>query len=241
MNKLKNENSIKHVAIIMDGNGRWATQRSRPRVWGHIRGSSKVADIVECANNSGVGALTLYAFSSENWSRPQSEVSVLFSLLYKFLQKEKLKILKNNIKFRIMGDISSLPKQTKDLINELENSSKDNTGLKLTFAFSYGARLELTRAFNLIQKNLKSSEITEKDINDHLYIPELGDVDLLIRTGGDYRISNFLLWQIAYAELFFTNTKWPDFTSEEFLNILKEVLKRERRFGGISNSIKLES
>lgn len=227
-------NSIKHVAVIMDGNGRWAKKRSHPRVWGHVRGSAVVSHIVQEADNLGVEALTMYAFSSENWSRPQTEVRVLFNLLFKFLKKERERILKNNIKFRIMGDVSNLPAQTRALISQLEDETAHHTGLKLTFAFGYGGRSEIAFAVNSFMKANPGKEITEEDINDYMLIPELGDVDLLIRTGGDHRVSNFMLWQIAYAEMFFTETKWPDFTVVEFRYILEQVSKRERRFGAVA-------
>ena len=207
---------LKHVAIIMDGNGRWAKMRSHPRVWGHVRGSSTVADIVEAADGLGVKALTLYAFSSENWSRPQMEIKVLFNLLHKFLQREKARILKNKICFRVIGDISHLPQNTKNLIQELQELSQSMSGLKLTFAFGYGGRAEIVEAMNKFIKKYPGREVTENEMSQFMALPYLGDVDLLIRTGGDQRVSNFLLWQIAYAELFFTETKWPDFTAEEF-------------------------
>ena len=237
----KEEHLLKHVAIIMDGNGRWAKMRSHPRVWGHVRGSGVVADIVETADDCGIKALTMYAFSSENWCRPQTEVKVLFRLLYKFLLKERERIKKNNIRFKIMGDVSNLPSSTKDLISSLEDETKNNDGLKLTFAFSYGARSEITQAINQFVRENPGREITEEALSQYLLIPDLGDVDLLIRTGGDQRVSNFLLWQIAYAELFFTDTKWPDFTSEEFKNILNNVAQRERRFGATTPEFDLKT
>lgn len=228
------ENKLRHVAIIMDGNGRWATMRSRPRVWGHIRGSSVVADIVEEADACGVQALTLYAFSTENWCRPQTEVRVLFALLKKFLLKERPRLLKNQVRFRMMGDLSHLPKDTQNLINSLENETKDFKGLKLTFAFSYGGRAEIVSAVNnWVEKN-PGQKLTIESLQESLLVPDLGDVDLLIRTGGDQRISNFMLWQVAYAELYFTHTKWPDFTALEFRSILENTGKRERRFGSVS-------
>ena len=223
--------NIKHVAIIMDGNGRWAKERSHPRVWGHVRGSGAVSHIVQEADALGIEALTMYAFSSENWSRPQTEVLVLFNLLYKFLKKERTRILKNNIRFRLMGDISNLPDQTRKLIGQLEAETTHNQGLKLTFAFGYGGRSEITYAVNNFIKTNPGKEITEEALNNFMMIPDLGDVDLLIRTGGDHRVSNFMLWQIAYAEMFFTKTKWPDFTVTEFRYIVEQVAKRERRFG----------
>ncbi len=240
MSDLK-KHTISHVAIIMDGNGRWAKQRSHPRVWGHVRGSTVVSKIVEAAKESGIGALTMYAFSSENWCRPQSEVRILFKLLYKFLLRERERILKNNIRFRIMGDVSNLPEQTKILIAQLEKESQFNSGLKLTFAFGYGSRSEITQAFNQFIKKNPGKELLEEDLAKYLMVPDLGEVDLLIRTGGEFRISNFLLWQIAYAELFFTETKWPDFSSSEFKEILENVSKRERRFGSTTADQDLKS
>jgi undecaprenyl diphosphate synthase len=232
--------NIKHVAVIMDGNGRWAKQRSHPRVWGHVRGSAVVSHIVQEADNLGVEALTMYAFSSENWSRPHTEVLVLFNLLYKFLKKERARILKNNIRFKIMGDIINLPEQTKKLIGQLESETAHHTGLKLTFAFGYGARAEIAYAVNRFMKAHPGKEITEDILNEYLMIPDLGDVDLLIRTGGDHRVSNFMLWQIAYAEMFFTETKWPDFTVTEFRYIIEQVAKRERRFGAVAPATSLQ-
>ena len=235
------ENKLRHVAIIMDGNGRWATMRSRPRVWGHIRGSSVVADIVEEADACGVQALTLYAFSTENWCRPKTEVRVLFALLKKFLLKERPRLLKNKVRFKMMGDVSHLPKDTQNLINSLENETANFNGLKLTFAFSYGGRDEIVSAANnWIEKN-PGQKLTVEALQSSMLVPDLGDVDLLIRTGGDQRISNFMLWQIAYAELFFTHTKWPDFTRTEFRNILIDTAKRERRFGSVQEEKTLDN
>lgn len=225
---------LKHVAIIMDGNGRWANERARPRMWGHVRGSAIVSEIVEKADSLGIKALTLYAFSTENWSRPATEVRVLFKLLYKFLLKERDRILKNRIRFRVMGDITHLPIETKNLIFSLENETKDFHGLKLTFAFGYGGRMEIVSAVNSFMLKNPGKAISEDDLAKELFVPDLGDVDLLIRTGGDQRVSNFLLWQIAYAEFFFTETKWPDFTASEFQDIIEFCASRERRFGAIS-------
>ena len=228
------DHKIKHVAIIMDGNGRWAQGRCRPRVWGHVRGSSIVSEIVEEAEDLGLNALTLYAFSTENWSRPPREVMTLFTLLRKFLLKERARIIKNKIRFKVIGDITSLPQATIDLIEDLEETTRDHQGLKLSFAFGYGGRSEIINSVNKLLKSGKT-EITEEDLQSNLFFPEAGDVDLLIRTGGDKRVSNFLLWQIAYAELSFTSTKWPDFTREEFRGILYQVAGRERRFGQIQS------
>lgn len=230
-------NRIKHVAIIMDGNGRWAQSRCHPRVWGHVRGSSVISKIVEEADDLKIKALTLYAFSSENWSRPKIEISTLFSLLRKFLLKERQRILNNNICFKVIGDLSGLPDVTRDLIFNLENETKNLNGLKLTFAFGYSGRNEIISSINNFIEENPGEKIDEDKLTSHMYNPDAGDVDLLIRTGGDRRISNFLLWQIAYAELFFTQTKWPNFTKEEFRGIIYQVSGRERRFGNIESPV----
>jgi len=228
------EQAIKHVAIIMDGNGRWATQRYRPRVWGHVRGSGVVSDIVQAADDMGVRALTMYAFSTENWSRPHEEVGVLFRLLHKFLLKERRRILSNAISFRVIGDTRRLPAETRAVIADLEARTMEAPGLKLTFCFGYGGRSEIVAAANRFHEANPGMEMTEGDLAAQLFRPDPGEVDLLIRTGGEQRVSNFLLWQIAYAELYFTPTKWPDFTAGEFGKILNAVARRERRFGGLA-------
>lgn len=230
---------IKHVAIIMDGNGRWANERRRPRVWGHVRGSRIVSEIVEKASNCGLEALTLYAFSTENWKRPKAEIDTLFKLLKKFLLKERERILQNNVRFKMIGDISRLNEETKSLIREIESDSAANSGLMLSFAFSYGGRREIVDAVNRHIAANPGNPITEDALSGLMYRPEAGDVDLLIRTAGDQRISNFMLWEISYAELFFTETKWPDFSSKEFEQILDSASKRERRFGAVLESDKM--
>lgn len=232
---------IKHVAIIMDGNGRWANERRRPRVWGHVRGSRVVSDIVEAAAEANLKALTLYAFSTENWSRPKSEIDSLFRLLNKFLTRERKRILDNNIQFKMIGDISSLNKETQALIKAIESESSANDGMMLNFAFSYGGRREIVDAVNQFIKENPGKPLTEESISAYLYRPEAGDVDLMIRTAGDQRISNFMLWESSYAELFFTPTKWPNFTSQEFRQIIDTVAKRERRFGAVLNGDRLSS
>ena len=233
--------TIKHVAVIMDGNGRWANKRFRPRIWGHVRGTGVVSDIVKAADDMGLKALTMYAFSTENWSRPLEEVSTLFKLLKKFLIKEQARILANNIKFKVIGEIQSLPQETVALIQQMEHLTANATGLQLTFAFNYGGRAEIIRAINNFQKENPDSLMTESDLNNLMYRPETGDVDLMIRTGGEQRISNFLIWQMAYAELYFTPTKWPDFTASEFKKIIEHVSVRERRFGNVCGQKALES
>ena len=225
----------RHVAIIMDGNGRWASDKLRPRVWGHIRGSRVVSSIVAKASELGISALTLYAFSTENWSRPTEEIQVLFKLLKKFLKLEQSNLIKNNIKFQVIGQLEGLDLSTIELIRDTEKLTQNNSGLCLSFAFGYGGRTEIIDAVNCFIEQNPGKKIEANDIAQRLYRPETGDVDLLIRTAGDCRISNFLLWQISYAELFFTNTKWPDFTASEFEAILKDTAVRERRFGSLNN------
>ena len=225
------KNSINHVAIIMDGNGRWARRRMRPRVWGHVRGAHVVSAIVEEAQKLGIEALTLYAFSTENWSRPLGEIKTLFHLLKKFLLRERQRIIANNIKFSVIGDTRQLPPETQQLIFDLKKKTEKASGLKLTFAVNYGGRTELLGAVNRHIEQLPGQKLEEKDLE-----LECGDVDLMIRTGGDQRISNFLLWQAAYAELFFTKTSWPDFSRKEFREIYYAVEHKERRFGAIDSS-----
>lgn len=225
---------IEHIAIIMDGNGRWAQKRRRPRVWGHVRGANMVSDIVTVASKSNeVKALTLYGFSTENWARPLPEIKSLFKLLKKFLLKEREKMIRNNIQFEIIGDISKLDDETKDIIHEIEAVTKNNTGLKLSLAFSYGGRQEILDSVNRFITENPGKPITAEQLEAHLYRPEIKDVDLLIRTAGDKRISNFLLWQLSYAELYFSETLWPEFTVDEFEEIIAKVSKRERRFGSV--------
>lgn len=232
--------NMKHVAIIMDGNGRWANKRFRPRIWGHVRGSGVVSDIVKASDEIGLEALTLYAFSTENWSRPMDEVSSLFKLLKKFLIKEKNRLLINNVKFKVIGEIENLPSDTVSLIREIELLTANAKGLKLTFAFSYGGRSEILKAVNSFVAANPGEKMTEENLNSLMYRPETGDVDLMIRTGGEQRISNFLLWQMAYAELYFTPTKWPDFTASEFKKIIELVSTRERRFGNVNAQMSLD-
>lgn len=227
-------NVPKHVAIIMDGNGRWAKTRSRPRFFGHIRGASIVSSIVEAASNAGIKSLTLYAFSTENWSRPSEEIIVLFKLLDKFLIREFRRVIQQNIRFRVIGRLEGISEKTKNLIQQLEHNSQQNTGLNLLFAFNYGARAEMVDVCkNLIRAKINENEITEDYISSQLYFPDHANLDLLIRTGGEKRISNFLLWQLAYAELSFVNELWPDFSVEKFREILNDFSLRTRNFGQV--------
>lgn len=233
--------SIDHVAIIMDGNGRWANERAHRRIWGHIRGANVVTDIVETAQELGIKALTLYAFSTENFSRPRDEVSTLFNLLKKFIIRERKRVMNNNLRFKVVGDISSLPEKTQKLISDLETDSFNNTGMWLNFAFGYGGRAEIVQAINRHIKQNPGVIVDEKIISSNLYNPIAGDVDLMIRTGGDQRISNFLLWQMAYGELFFTDTNWPDFSKEELCDIFLSVSGRKRRFGSVDTDLNYET
>ena len=219
-----------HLAIIMDGNGRWAKKRGLKRIEGHKKGAEVVKEITTyCANNPEIEILTLYAFSTENWKRPEMEVEFLMKLLDNWLEKELNTYIQNNVKFETIGDISKFSDKLKKRIEYTKEVTKNNSKLTQVLALNYGARDEITRAVKkLIEKN---EEITPENIQKNLDINR--DVDLLIRTSGEIRVSNFLLWQIAYAEMFFTPTLWPDFTSRELENILNEFKKREGRFGGI--------
>ena len=237
---MRQENPLKHVAIIMDGNGRWAKNRGHSRTWGHIRGAKVVSKIIETASKKNVEALTLYSFSTENWSRPIIEIQTIFMLLDKYLQREQQRILDNDICFKVMGDILGLPQKTIKRIDNLEKITRSANGLKLTFAFGYGGRTDIVSSVNKFIAYCPNKKITEKDIKENLSYPDIGDVDILIRTGGNQRISNFLLWQVAYAEIFFTKTKWPEFNKKEFEDILDQFSTRERRFGAVSKSVSLQ-
>ena len=232
-----------HVAIIMDGNGRWAKQKGKPRVFGHKNGVKSVQIIVEAAAEIGVNTLTLYTFSTENWNRPKEEVSVLMRILVSSLKKELKTLVKNNIRLQTIGKIDMLPEKVLKELKEVIEKTKNNTRLTLNLALNYGAREEIVNAFKIISKKIvnnefSSEEIDENTINNHLYTVALPDVDFLIRTSGEKRISNFLLWQIAYAEFYFTDTLWPDFRKEHFFQAIKEYQLRERRFGKTSEQIK---
>jgi len=219
-----------HLAIIMDGNGRWAKKRGLKRVEGHKKGAETVRNITEyCAANDEISILTLYAFSTENWKRPKMEVEFLMKLLENYLEKELDTYIKNGVRFETIGDISKFSDKLKKRIETTKQKTKNNTKLTQVLALNYGSKNEITRA---VKKTLQNGEeITEENIQKNLDMPR--DVDILIRTSGEIRLSNFLLWQCAYAEMFFTDTLWPDFTAEELDKILKTFHKRERRFGGI--------
>ncbi|SFZ90835.1 undecaprenyl diphosphate synthase [Flaviramulus basaltis] len=232
----------KHIAIIMDGNGRWAKQKGMMRAFGHENGTKSVRQTVETCAELGIENLTLYAFSTENWNRPKLEVQTLMRLLVSSLKKEIATLQDNNIKLLAIGNLSSLPKKVhKELLEVIENT-KNNTRMTLTLALSYGSREEIINTVKEISIKVKNNiispeNIEESIINEHLYTRNLPDVDLLIRTSGEQRISNFLLWQIAYAELYFTSVLWPDFTKQHLYEAIIEYQKRERRFGKTSEQL----
>ncbi|MEP3838230.1 MAG: isoprenyl transferase [Algibacter sp.] len=232
----------KHIAIIMDGNGRWAKQKGMLRAFGHENGTKSVRQTVEACAELGVENLTLYAFSTENWNRPKLEVQTLMKLLVSSLKKEIKTLQDNNIKLSAIGSLETLPKRVFKELSEVIESTKQNTRMTLTLALSYGSRAEIINSVKEIsikvKNNIISAEnIDESIINEHLYTRNLPDVDLLIRTSGEQRISNFLLWQIAYAELYFTSVLWPDFTKQHLYEAIIEYQKRERRFGKTSEQL----
>ena len=232
----------KHIAIIMDGNGRWAKQKGMLRAFGHENGTKSVKTAVETCAMLGVNNLTLYAFSTENWNRPKLEVQTLMKLLVSSLKKEIETLQKNNIKLTAIGNLGSLPTKVYKELHEVIALTKQNKRLTLTLALSYGSREEILNTVKEIsikvKNNIISPEIIDESIiNEHLYTRNLPDVDLLIRTSGEQRISNFLLWQIAYAELYFSDVLWPDFTKEHLYNAIIEYQKRERRFGKTSEQL----
>ena len=231
-----------HLAIIMDGNGRWARQRGQHRVFGHKNGVEAVRRVIENSARLGVKFLTLYAFSTENWKRPKTEVDTLMRLLVTSLRKEFNTLNQNNIRLKAIGRLDALPDRVSKELEESIQMMSGNTGMTLTIALSYGSREELTSAFQSIAIKVKNNIISADDIDDtiinnHLYTHDLPDVDLLIRTSGEQRISNFLLWQIAYAELYFTDVLWPDFDAEHLFEAIRNYQNRERRFGKTSEQL----
>ena len=228
----------RHVAMIMDGNGRWARERGLERVEGHVRGAATVRQIVEECCRLGIGQLTLYSFSSENWKRPQREVDFLMGLLKQYLVDERPEIMRQNIRFRVIGRRAELAPEVVAEIEETERLSANNAGLTLALAVNYGSRAEIVDAVRAIvgevdQGQLDPESIDESTIPGHLYTAGMPDPDLLIRTAGEMRVSNYLLWQISYAELWVTPICWPDFTTEVFHSALRDYASRERRFGGL--------
>ena len=229
-------NSCKHIAIIMDGNGRWAKKRAMPRTFGHKKGAENVVNITRAMKDSGIKFLTLYAFSTENWQRSKDEVDALMNLLNEYLDKELQEIMENNVKIIFIGEKGMLSDNIRSKIEKLENESKNNTDLTLCIALSYGSRQEIVNAIkgiasDVIDGKISISDIDTKLVSESLYTKDIPDPDILIRTSGEQRISNYLLWQLAYTELFFTNTLWPDFSKEELLDIIEQFNNRERRYG----------
>ena len=243
LNTIETTNLPKHVAIIMDGNGRWAKQQGLLRALGHESGTKSVKTTIEACAKLGIEFLTLYAFSTENWNRPKLEVETLMKLLIRSLKKELSTLQENNIKLNAIGNLEKLPKSAQKELQDVIHKTKNNTRLTLTLALSYGAREEIVNAVRNISNKVKNNiisldSIDDSIINEHLYTQNLPDVDLLIRTSGEHRISNFLLWQIAYAELYFTNVLWPDFKDQDLYEAIISYQKRERRFGKTSEQIK---
>ena len=231
-----------HVAIIMDGNGRWARQRGLPRIEGHRMGMESVRETVRVSSKLGIKYLTLFAFSSENWARPRVEVAALMQLLGLYLQKELSELDKNNVRLAAIGRLHELPTSARQQLDKAIATLQDNTGLTLVLALSYGGRAEIVDAVHEIAREIKTGQIdvadvNEKCISDHLYTTEIPDPDLLIRTSGELRVSNFLLWQISYAEIYVTETLWPDFRKAEYLNALDDYGNRQRRFGRVHAAV----
>ena len=240
--RIKHQPLPRHIAIIMDGNGRWAKGRGKLRVFGHENGTKAVRTAVETCVKLGIEHLTLYAFSTENWSRPKLEVKTLMRLLISSLKKEISTLQKNNIRLQALGDISSMPPQVFQELTQVMEATKSNSTMTLNLALNYGSRDELTHCMREIAQKIKKNiisieKIDETVINEHLYSRNLPDVDLLIRTSGEQRISNFLLWQIAYAELYFTDVFWPDFTDQHLYEAIANYQNRERRFGKTSEQL----
>ena len=230
------ENSCQHVAIIMDGNGRWAKKRGMPRTYGHKKGAENVVKITRSMKESGVKFLTLYAFSTENWQRSKDEVDALMQLLNEYLDKELKEIMENNVRIRFIGERYMLSPSIQEKMLHLEKESAENTDLTLCIALSYGSRQEILAAAQKIAQKVASgkmdvSQITQEAFSNELYTRDIPDPDILIRTSGEQRISNYLLWQLAYTELFFTDTLWPDFDKNELCDIIQSFNKRERRYG----------
>lgn len=232
----------KHVAVIMDGNGRWAKQRNLDRSYGHIEGVKAVRNITEIASDLGIGSLTLYTFSTENWNRPTEEVDALMHLIAIAIEKETPDLIKNNVRLKIIGDLSRVPEYAREKLEGCVKATETSTGMNMILAISYSSRWEITNAVKKIAAEVADGKmqldsIDEETIGNYLTTAGIPDPDLLIRTGGDYRISNYLLWQIAYAELYFTDKFWPDFSKEDFCDAIIKYQSRERRFGKTSEQV----
>ena len=232
------QESLQHIAVIMDGNGRWAQKRGLPRAAGHKKGAETVKEIAKAANERGVRFLTLYAFSTENWQRPKDEVKTLMDLLRQYLKSDLAELHKHGIRIRFIGERYMLDKDIVESMEQLEQNTADNKGMTLILAISYGSRQEIVAAVRKVAAMVKKGDISESDVDidlvsGMLYTKDVPDPDILIRTSGEQRISNYLLWQLAYAELFFTKTLWPDFTPNELGEIIDNFYLRERRYGKV--------
>ena len=238
MSNLDPNNIPKHVAIIMDGNGRWAKNRGKERVFGHMNGVDSVRAAVETAVKVGIKYLTLYAFSTENWNRPEEEINALMDLLVTTLVNESEELLEQGVKLNTIGDLSALPKQCQTSLESAVTQDPKHCKLVLTLALNYSSKWEITSAVrDIMNKGLKSSDIDENTISEHLATSGIPDPELMIRTSGENRISNFMLWQLAYSEFHFSSVLWPDFREEHFIEALNDYQKRDRRFGGVSQLI----
>ncbi len=228
---------VNHVAIIMDGNGRWATSMGKPRTYGHYQGAENIRNIAIKAKNMGIKVLTLYAFSTENWKRPQQEVDYLMSLPEVFIDRYLQELMDNDIRISTIGDISAFPEKTRRVLQRAIDTTAGNKSMTLVLAMNYGGRADIIRAVNnYISDNISKDEIPpvdEKTFEKYLYTADYPEIDLMIRTSLDYRLSNFLLWQLSYSELYFTDIHWPDFNEDEFEKAINEFYKRSRRFGGL--------
>ncbi len=239
------ENLPKHVAIIMDGNGRWARKKALNRIRGHEEGAESVRNIVRTSREIGIPWLTLYAFSEENWKRPKHEIQALMNLLKRFLKGELNEMMENDIQFRTIGKTTKLPKNVQKVLKKTIEETAQNSAMVLTLALSYGGRQEIFDTIRKIAKRIESGDMTSEDITEQvisnfLYTAGMPDPDLLIRTSGEYRISNFLLWQIAYTEIYITPTLWPDFRKDEYLRTVEEYQRRERRYGTTGDQLAKE-
>ncbi|MDO3694124.1 isoprenyl transferase [Wenyingzhuangia sp. chi5] len=245
LEELKKNKVPKHIAIIMDGNGRWAKKKGMARIFGHRNALTAVRESVEAADDLGTEAITLYAFSTENWKRPKLEVDALMNLLVSALKKELPEFQRKQVKVKAIGRLLDLPKKAKATLNNVIESTANNTKITLTFCLSYGSREEITASVKKIAEEVKNGNLNTEDINEaviqqNLYTHNLPDVDLMIRTSGEQRLSNYLLWQLAYAELYFTETLWPDFRREDLFKAVEVYQNRERRFGKTSEQLEGE-
>jgi undecaprenyl diphosphate synthase len=241
MEKLHRDRLPRHLAIIMDGNGRWAQERMLRRIVGHQKGVETAKMIVDECSNLGIGFLTLFAFSAENWLRPKNEVKALMALLKKYIKSETVRMMRNNIRFNVIGNRDDLPQDVNDVVDEALSKTSGNTGMVLTLALSYGARQEIVRAARLMAEDIAAGrvkgEYDESVFAGYLYTATLPEPDFLVRTSGEMRISNFLLWQLAYTELYFAGVNWPDFDKHHLHNALNVYQSRERRFGRTSGQL----